>query len=128
MICNASERNRVRTKWSSASAVRFIGSQRFSITIENEVSTSSATAAWVRVSVSDTSTSSTVISNGRVSAVQRRGAGLPQHRVGQRPGDVPRLGVAELPGPGGAGQLAGGAGTPVVTFAVTAGKLLRHIA
>jgi len=34
-------------------AVRFIGSQRFSITIENEVSTSSATADCVRVSVSE---------------------------------------------------------------------------
>ena len=38
----------MRTRWSSASAVCFIGSQRFSITIENEVSTSSATTAWVR--------------------------------------------------------------------------------
>ena len=52
MICNASERKRVLTRWLSASAVRFIGSQRFSITIENDVSTSSATAAWERVSVS----------------------------------------------------------------------------
>lgn len=61
MICKASERNRVHTRWCSASAVRFIGNQRFSITIENEVSTNNATAAWVRVSVSATSTSSTVI-------------------------------------------------------------------
>ena len=65
MICNASDRNRVLTRWFSASAVRFIGSQRFSITIENEVSTSSATAACVRVSVSEISTSSTVIRIGR---------------------------------------------------------------
>ena len=36
----------------SASAVRFIGTQRPSIAIENDVSTSSATAAWVRASVS----------------------------------------------------------------------------
>ena len=127
MICNASERNRVRTRWLSASAVRFIGSQRFSITIENEVSTSSATAAWVRVSVSETSTSSTVISNGRARPSDRR-SGLPQHGIGQRAGDVPRLGVAELPGPGGAGQLAGRPGAPSVALAATAGKLLRHIA
>ena len=60
MICNASDRNRVLIRWLSASAVRFIGSQRFSITIENEVSTNNATAACARVSVSDTSTSSTV--------------------------------------------------------------------
>lgn len=44
MICNASERNRVLIRWFNASAVRFIGSQRLSITIENEVSTSNATA------------------------------------------------------------------------------------
>ena len=61
MICSASERNRVLIRWFSASAVRFIGSQRFSITIENDVSTSSATTACVRVSVSEISTSSTVI-------------------------------------------------------------------
>ena len=45
--------------WCSASAVRFIGTQRPSIAIENDVSTSSATAAWVRASVSVTSTSRT---------------------------------------------------------------------
>ena len=37
-----------------ASAVRFIGTHLPSIAIENEVSTSSATAAWVRASVSTT--------------------------------------------------------------------------
>ena len=42
----------------SARAVRFIGTQRPSIAIENDVSTSSATQAWVRASVSVTSTSS----------------------------------------------------------------------
>ena len=124
MICNASERNRVLTRWLSASAVRFIGSQRFSITIENDVSTSSATAACVRVSVSEISTSSTVIFSGSSDAP---GAGLAQHRVGQRAGDVPRLGVAELPRPRGAGQLAGRTRAPGVAFAVPARKLLRHI-
>ena len=43
--------------WCSASAVRFIGTQRLAIAIENDVSTSSATAAWVRASVSLTSMS-----------------------------------------------------------------------
>ncbi len=42
----------------SASAVRFIGTHRPSMAIENDVSTSSATQAWVRASVSVTSTSS----------------------------------------------------------------------
>ena len=37
--------------------MRFIGTQRPSIAIENDVSTSSATQAWVRASVSVTSTS-----------------------------------------------------------------------
>lgn len=64
MISSASDRNRVLTRWLSASAVRFIGNQRFSITIEKLVSTSSATADWVRVSVSETSTSSTLIRSG----------------------------------------------------------------
>ncbi len=45
--------------WCSASAVRFIGTHRPSIAIENEVSTNKATAAWVRASVSWTSTSPT---------------------------------------------------------------------
>ena len=53
----ASPRKRDRISWCSASAVRFIGTQRPSIAIENDVSTSSATAAWVRASVSMTSTS-----------------------------------------------------------------------
>ncbi|CKT68571.1 Uncharacterised protein [Mycobacterium tuberculosis] len=56
------------------------------------------------------------------------GRGLAQHGIGQRAGDVPRLGVAELPGPRRTGQLARGAGTPVITLAVAPGKLLRHIA
>ena len=42
----------------NARAVRFIGTQRPSIAIENDVSTSSATQACVRASVSCTSTSS----------------------------------------------------------------------
>ena len=124
MICNASERNRVLTRWFSASAVRFIGSQRFSITIENDVSTSSATAACVRVSVSEISTSSTVILMRQLGHAR---AGLPQHGVGQRARDVPRFGVAELPRPRRAGQLAGRTGTPGVALAVAARKLLRHI-
>ena len=45
--------------WCSASAVRFIGTHRLAIAIENDVSTSSATAAWVRASVSLTSMSRT---------------------------------------------------------------------
>ena len=57
--CRSSPRNRDRISVCSASAVRFIGTQRPSIAIENDVSTSSATAAWVRASVSLTSTSST---------------------------------------------------------------------
>ena len=48
-----------RISWCSASAVRFIGTQRPSCTIEHDVSTHSATAARVRCSVSTTSTSST---------------------------------------------------------------------
>ena len=56
--CRSSPRNRLRISVCSASAVRFIGTQRPSIAIENDVSTSSATAAWVRASVSCTSTSS----------------------------------------------------------------------
>ena len=55
--CSASPRKRDRISVCSASAVRFIGTQRPSIAIENDVSTSSATAAWVRASVSCTSTS-----------------------------------------------------------------------
>ena len=43
----------------SASAVRFIGTQRPSMIMEYDVSTSRATAAWVRASVSATSMSST---------------------------------------------------------------------
>ena len=71
------------TKWLSAKAVRFIGSQRFSITIENDVSTSSATAAWVRVSVSEISTSSTVrrTGNGRSPVPASRSTALVTVRV-----------------------------------------------
>ena len=127
MICKASDRNRVHTRWLSASAVRFIGSQRFSITIENEVSTNSATAAWVRVSVSETSTSSTVMIADRAGTRAVPRSRLPQHRIGQGAGDVPRLGVTELPGPGRAGQLPGRSGAAVITLAVAAGKLLCHI-
>ena len=56
---SASPRNRLRISVCSARAVRFIGTQRPSIAIENDVSTSRATAACVRDSVSDTSTSPT---------------------------------------------------------------------
>ena len=128
MICNASERNRVLTRWLSASAVRFIGSQRFSITIENEVSTSSATTAWVRVSVSEISTSSTVTSmrvgpspSSPVPAC--RSTALVRVRVTFHGSVSPNC-----PRPGGAGQLAGGPGPAGVTLAVPTRKLLRHIA
>ena len=124
MICNASERNRVLTRWLSANAVRFIGNQRFSMTIENDVSTSRATAAWLRVSVSEISTSSTVIRTAeRVVATARlprcrcrRGA---EHRIRHSASDVPRLGVAERPWPRRAGQLAGRPGATRLTFPVT---------
>ena len=72
MSWSASPRNRERIRVCSASAVRFIGTQRPSIAIENEVSTSSATAAWVRASVSCTSTSSIVIRGPVGSAARRR--------------------------------------------------------
>ena len=69
MSCRSSPRNRLVTRVCSASAVRFIGTQRPSIAIENEVSTSSATHAWVRASVSWISTSSTwIVRDPRVSA------------------------------------------------------------
>jgi hypothetical protein len=41
---------------------------------------------------------------------------------------VPRLGVTELPLAGGAGQLAGGTGSPQLALALAAGHLLRHVA
>ncbi len=56
--------------WCSASAVRFIGTQRPSATIDHEVSTHSATAARVRCSVSTISTS--VTSRRRSSPPARR--------------------------------------------------------
>ena len=59
MISSASWRNRVSTRCESASAVCFIGPQRPSVTIENDRSTQTATAAVVRRSVSTTSKSST---------------------------------------------------------------------
>ncbi len=55
-------------------------------------------------------------------------ARLPQHRVRQGAGDVPRLGVAELPRPGGPGELARGTRSSGLAFAVAARELLRHIA
>ena len=51
-----------------------------------------------------------------------------QYRVGNRAGDVPRLGVTERPRPGGPGQLAGGAGPPGLPFAVASRELLCDIA
>ena len=54
MICNASCENRIEVSCESASAVCFIGPQRPSITIENDRSTHSATAAPDRRSVSTT--------------------------------------------------------------------------
>lgn len=63
-----------------------------------------------------------------VRSVQSGRPGLAQHGVGQGAGDVPRLGVTELPGPGGAGEFAGRPRAPVVTFTAAAGKLLCHIA
>ena len=98
--CSASPRNRLEISWCSASAVRFIGTQRPSIAIENDVSTSRATAAWVRASVSSTSTSrmSRRTPAARVAALGR-GA---DDGVGDGAGHVPRLGVAEGPLAGGA--------------------------
>ena len=58
MSWRSSPRNRDLIRVCSARAVRFIGTHRPSIAIENDVSTSSATHAWVRASVSVTSTSS----------------------------------------------------------------------
>ena len=106
--CSASPRNRDRISVCSASAVRFIGTQRPSIAIENDVSTSSATAACVRASVSLTSTSPTC---SRTPSLARAAlADHPSYGVGDRAGDVPRLGVAERPLAGRARQLAGRTG------------------
>ena len=69
---SASPRKRVRIRVCRASAVRFIGTHRPSIAIENDVSTSSATAAWVRDSVSCTSTSSISMGRPEGSAARRR--------------------------------------------------------
>ncbi len=55
------------------------------------------------------------------------GARLPLHRVGQRPGHVPTLGVAELPGPAGAARLAGGTGQPHVPRALPPGQPRQEV-
>ena len=122
MSCSASPRNRDLISVCSASAVRFIGTQRPSIAIENDVSTSSATQAWVRASVSWTSTSSML--DLRTGRVARAAYDAVEH--GAR--DVPRLGVAELPVAGGAGQLARRARAAQLALALTARHLLGDVA
>ena len=108
----------------SASAVRFIGTQRPSIAIENDVSTSSATAAWVRASVSCTSTSPM---SSRTPSRGSTALGDGAHDgVGHRAGHVPRLGVAERPLPGGAGALARRAGVAQVALALAARTSARR--
>ncbi len=78
----------------SASAVRFIGTQRPSMTIENDVSTSNATQACVRASVSCTSTSSIVIVTPGLGRPRpaRRGC------VARDPRDRVRDGARHIPG------------------------------
>ena len=61
-------------------------------------------------------------------AVGPLGSGAAQHSVGDGSGDVPGFGVAELPRPGGPGQLSGRPRAPGFPFAVSARKLLGHIA
>ena len=50
------------------------------------------------------------------------------HGVGDGAGDVPGLGVAELPGPRRAGALTGGAGLAQVALALAAGHPRGHVA
>ena len=129
--CRASPRNRLETSVCSASAVRFIGTQRPSIAMENDVSTSSATQACVRASVSCTSTSSIRSRTPRravgsdAAVALRRGA---EHGVGDRLGDVPRLRVAEGPLPGRTGGLPRRAGLAQVPLALPSAHPLGHVA
>ena len=90
--------------------------------IENDVSTSSATAAWVRASVSLTSTSR--MSSSGPAAV----GGSPPYAVQHRPRHVPRLGVAERPLAGGPAQLAGRTGLPEVALPLPARHPVGHVA
>ena len=78
MSFRSSPRKRVEMSWCSARAVRFIGTQRPSCTIDHEVSTHSATAARVRCSVSTISTS--VTSNSRSSPPACRSCALSRVR------------------------------------------------
>ena len=112
--------------WCSASAVRFIGTQRPSIAIENDMSTSSATAARVRASVSTTSKSR--MSSRMPSRRGRALVGRAGERVGHGAGDVPGLGVAELPLPGGAARLAGRARRAHVVGAGAVGQPTGDVA
>ncbi len=107
--------------WCSASAVRFIGTQRPSATIDQDVSTSSATAARVRCSVSTISTSRDV--ERPVVA-----AGPAELGVEQRPRHRPRLGVAELPRPGRPVRLAGRAGPAGLPLALPAADPVGDVA
>ena len=66
--------------------------------------------------------------DGNPNRAIRLAASAAQHRIGNSPRDVPRLGVTERPRPGRAGQLAGSAGAAGLPFAVATRKLLGHIA
>ena len=94
--------------WCSASAVRFIGTQRPSCTIDQEVSTHSATAARVRCSVSMISTSAT--SSRRSSPPARRSWALSRVRGTFQDSVSPnahgRVAPVGLPGGAGAAGLA----------------------
>ncbi len=117
MICKASEAERVHQV---VQRQRRASYQRFSITIENRCPQQRNSGLGARSGLGDLDIS-TVIGCGHARP-RRRSTALVSV------GDAPRLRVAELPGPRRTGQLARGAGTPVITLAVAPGKLLRHIA
>ena len=114
------------TKWFSANAVRFIGSQRFSITIENEVSTSSATTRLrPGLGLGDLDVVDGDAASGRSDppVPASRSTALVSVRVTFHGSVSPNC-----PRPRRPGQLTRGPGTPGLAFAVAARKLLRHIA
>ena len=113
----------------SASAVRFIGTQRPSIAIENDVSTQQRHAAWVRASVSCTSTSS-ISSRTLVAARDRSPRALAGSTALRDACAVTSQGSvspnAQLAGR--ARRLAGGAGRAQVALPLPAGHPLGHVA
>ncbi len=105
------------TRACRASAVVLAWIQVSRSTIEYDMSMSTDTAARPRRSVSATSKSSTESAMRPPS-----GGAAAAHRVGQRADDVDRLLVAELPGPGGTGQLAGRTRRVDLVIALPAGR------